>query len=118
MASDIIRTDLVALDADLGTSVESVITQLATLVHDAGRASNVEELARPAIERAAQAGTGVPGKVAIPHCRTAAVSEPTLAFARLSQAVDFAGPDGDAELVFLIAAPAEIGRASCRDRQH
>ena len=111
MASDIIRTDLVALDADLGTSVESVITQLATLVHDAGRASNVEELARPAIEREAQAGTGVPGKVAIPHCRSAAVSEPTLAFARLSQAVDFAGPDGDAELVFLIAAPEGGGKA-------
>lgn len=111
MTSDIIRTDLVALDADLGTSVESVITQLATLVHDAGRASNVEELARPAIEREAQAGTGVPGKVAIPHCRSAAVSEPTLAFARLSQAVDFAGPDGDAELVFLIAAPEGGGKA-------
>src|SRR5699024_7407696 len=111
MASDIIRTDLVALDADLGTSVESVITQLATLVHDAGRASNVEELARPAIGREAQAGTGVPGKVAIPHCRSAAVSEPTLAFARLSQAVDFAGPDGDAELVFLIAAPEGGGKA-------
>ncbi|PQM74618.1 fructose-specific PTS transporter subunit EIIC [Corynebacterium sp. J010B-136] len=111
MASDIIRTDLVALDANLGTSVESVITQLATLVHDAGRASNVEELARPAIERESQAGTGVPGKVAIPHCRSAAVSEPTLAFARLSQAVDFAGPDGDAELVFLIAAPEGGGKA-------
>src|SRR5699024_11727047 len=59
----------------------------------------------------AQAGTGVPGKVAIPHCRSAAVSEPTLAFARLSQAVDFAGPDGDAELVFLIAAPEGGGKA-------
>jgi len=111
MASDIITTDLVALDADLGTSVESVITQLATLVHDAGRASNIEELAQPAIERESQAGTGVPGQVAIPHCRSAAVSEPTLAFARLSQPVDFAGPDGDAQLVFLIAAPEGGGKA-------
>ena len=111
MASDIITTDLVALDADLGTSVDSVITQLATIVHDAGRASDVEGLAQPAIERESQAGTGVPGQVAIPHCRSEAVSEPTLAFARLSRPVDFSGPDGDAELVFLIAAPAGGGKA-------
>ena len=31
MASDLITTDLVALDADFGSSVDSVITQLATL---------------------------------------------------------------------------------------
>lgn len=110
MASDLITTDLVALDADFGSSVDSVITQLATLVHSAGRANDIEGLAKPAIEREAQAGTGVPGQVAIPHCRSEAVSEPTLAFARLSNPVDFSGPDGDAQLVFLIAAPAGGGK--------
>lgn len=110
MASDLITTDLVALDADFGSSVDSVITQLATLVHGAGRANDIEGLAQPAIERESQAGTGVPGQVAIPHCRSEAVSEPTLAFARLSNPVDFSGPDGDAQLVFLIAAPAGGGK--------
>ena len=110
MASDLITTDLVALDADFGSSVDSVITQLATLVHSAGRANDIEGLAKPAIEREAQAGTGVPGQVAIPHCRSEAVSEPTLAFARLSNPVDFSGPDGDAQSVFLIAAPAGGGK--------
>ncbi|QRP98626.1 PTS sugar transporter subunit IIA [Corynebacterium sp. FDAARGOS 1242] len=111
MASDLITTDLVALDADFGDSIESVITTLATLVHDTGRASSVDELAAPAIAREAKAGTGVPGGVAIPHCRSAAVTEPTLAFARLSRGVDFSGPDGDAQLVFLIAAPEGGGKA-------
>ena len=111
MSSELITTDLVALDADFGGSIESVITNLATLVHDTGRATSVEELAGPAIEREAKAGTGVPGGVAIPHCRSAAVSEPTLAFARLSRGVDFSGPDGDAHLVFLIAAPEGGGKA-------
>lgn len=111
MASDLITTDLVALDADFGDSIESVITNLATLVHDTGRASSVDELAAPAIAREAKAGTGVPGGVAIPHCRSAAVTEPTLAFARLSRGVDFSGPDGDAQLVFLIAAPEGGGKA-------
>ena len=111
MASDLITTDLVALYADFGDSIESVITNLATLVHDTGRASSVDELAAPAIAREAKAGTGVPGGVAIPHCRSAAVTEPTLAFARLSRGVDFSGPDGDAQLVFLIAAPEGGGKA-------
>lgn len=111
MASNLITTDLVALDADFGDSVESVITNLATLVHETGRASSVEGLAQPAIGREAKAGTGVPGGVAIPHCRSEVVTEPTLAFARLSRGVDFSGPDGDAHLVFLIAAPAGGGKA-------
>ena len=111
MASDLITTDLVALDADFGDSVDSVITNLATLVHDTGRATDIAGLAQPAIDREAKAGTGVPGGVAIPHCRSEAVTEPTLAFARLSRGVDFSGPDGGAQLVFLIAAPAGGGKA-------
>ncbi|WP_339018637.1 fructose-specific PTS transporter subunit EIIC [Corynebacterium simulans] len=111
MASNLITTDLVALDADFGDSVESVITNLATLVHETGRATSAEGLAQPAIDREAKAGTGVPGGVAIPHCRSEVVTEPTLAFARLSRGVDFSGPDGDAKLVFLIAAPAGGGKA-------
>lgn len=111
MSSRLITTDLVALDADFGDSIESVITNLASLVHDTGRATSVDELAGPVIAREAKAGTGVPGGVAIPHCRSAAVSELTLAFARLSRGVDFSGPDGDAHLVFLIAAPEGGGKA-------
>lgn len=111
MASDLITTELVALDADFGDSVDKVITNLATLVHDTGRATEVSGLAQSAIEREAKAGTGVPGGVAIPHCRSETVTEPTLAFARLSRGVDFSGPDGDAQLVFFIAAPAEGGKA-------
>ncbi|MDK8525254.1 fructose-specific PTS transporter subunit EIIC [Corynebacterium sp. MSK150] len=111
MASDLITTDLVALDADFGDSVDSVITNLATLVYDTGRATDIAGLAQPAIDRETKAGTGVPGGVAIPHCRSEAVTEPTLAFARLSRGVDFSGPDGDAQLVFLIAAPAGGGKA-------
>lgn len=111
MATPLITPQLVGLDVDYGSSVHDVISHLAHLVHDAGRADNAEDLAAAATERELKAGTGVPGKVAIPHCRSAAVSEPTLAFARLSNPVDFSGPDGDAELVFLIAAPEGGGKA-------
>ncbi len=55
--------------------------------------------------REATSATGLPGGIAIPHCRTAAVEEPTLAFARLSPPVDFGAKDGPADLAFLICAP-------------
>lgn len=111
MTLPIITTSLVALDVDLGETPRDVIAHLAALVVDAGRATDAAALTEAAAAREEKAGTGVNGRVAIPHCRTAAVSEPTLAFARLSNPVDFAGPDGDAELVFLIAAPEGGGKA-------
>lgn len=107
----IITPDLVRLDTDLGSTTTDVINALAGIVHDAGRASSASLLADAALTREAQNPTGVPGRVAIPHCRSGAVTEPTLAFARLSRPVNFGGPDGDADLVFLIAAPEGGGKA-------
>src|SRR6185312_10403396 len=60
-----------------------------------------------AMAREGLAATGLPGGLAIPHCRSAAVTQASLAFARLNPKVDFGAPDGPADLVFLIAAPAE-----------
>ena len=110
MSSSTITPDLVRLDTDFGGTPAEVIGNLAELVASAGRTSEPQTLADSAASREEKAGTGVNGQVAIPHCRTSAVSEPTLAFARLSRPVDFAGPDGDAELVFLIAAPEGGGK--------
>lgn len=110
MSSSTITPDLVRLDTDFGEAPGDVIRNLAELVESAGRTSDPATLADAATAREEKAGTGVNGRVAIPHCRTSAVSEPTLAFARLSRPVNFAGPDGDAELVFLIAAPEGGGK--------
>ena len=103
--TDIISPALVAIDADLGTDREAVIRALAALVVDSGRAADLEGLVADALAREAKADTGLPGGLAIPHCRSSAVTEPTLAAARLSVPVDFGAGDGPADLVFLIAAP-------------
>jgi PTS system fructose-specific IIC component len=102
----LITTDLVALDADLGADKSAVIRRLAELVAGAGRATDAGALHSDVLAREAQAATGLPGGIAIPHCRSEAVTEASLGFARLSPKVDFGAPDGPAELVFLIAAPA------------
>ena len=108
--NNVINASLVRLDVDFGATTTEVINNLASVVESAGRASSAEALAADALEREAKSGTGVPGGVAIPHCRSEAVETATLAFARLSRPVDFSGPDGDATIVFLIAAPAGGGK--------
>ncbi|MFC4786663.1 PTS fructose transporter subunit IIABC [Nocardioides sp. MAHUQ-72] len=104
--SDLITTDLVRLDVDLGSDKLGVIRALADVVGGAGRAVDTAQLAEDALAREATSSTGLPGGIAIPHCRTAGVEDPTLVFARLSPTVDFGAKDGPADLAFLIAAPA------------
>ncbi len=103
--SALITPELVALDTYLGTEPKSVIRHLAELVVSAGRATEIDALYADALAREAKTATGIPGGLAIPHCRSSAVLEPTLAVARLSSPVDFGATDGPADLVFLIAAP-------------
>ncbi|WP_179519641.1 PTS fructose transporter subunit IIABC [Nocardioides perillae] len=101
-----ITTDLVRLDADLGGEKHDVIRALAAVAVDAGRTTDTEQLVADAFAREETSPTGLPGGIAIPHCRTAAVEVPTLVFARLAPPVDFGAKDGPADLAFLIAAPA------------
>lgn len=110
MPPALLTTELIRLDADLGATSTEVITSLTGLLGAEGRAADVATVAAAAHAREADSGTGVRGRVAIPHCRSGAVTAPTLAFARLSRPVDFGGPDGPADLVFFIATPAEGGR--------
>ncbi|MFK4482226.1 MULTISPECIES: PTS fructose transporter subunit IIABC [unclassified Curtobacterium] len=101
----LISAQLVGLDEDLGATSADVIRVLADRVAATGRAADGRVLAEDAIKREASVGTGVPGGIAIPHARSASVSEPTLAFARLARKVSFGAPDGDADIVFMIAVP-------------
>lgn len=104
--SALITPALVRLGHSLGDRKEDVVLALAEIVAAAGRASDAEALSRDVLAREATAATGLPGGLAIPHCRTAAVDEPVVAFARLEPPVDFGAKDGPADLAFLIAAPA------------
>ena len=102
----LIIPELVALDADAGPGKEDVIEFLAATVAGAGRASSPDGLAADAKKRESTAPTGIPGGIAIPHCRSSHVLAPSLGFARLAQPVDFGAADGQAaDLVFMIAAP-------------
>lgn len=103
--SDLITADLVLLDENLGDTRFDVIAKLAEAVVKAGRATDFEQLCAAAEARESKTDTGIPGGIAIPHCRSAAVTEPTLAMARPNPAVSFGAKDGPADLIFFIAAP-------------
>ena len=103
--SDLITANLVLLDENLGDTRFDVIAKLAEAVVKAGRATDFEQLYAAAEARESKTDTGIPGGIAIPHCRSAAVTEPTLAMARPNPAVSFGAKDGPADLIFFIAAP-------------
>ena len=109
--TETITTDLVSLDEPLGDDKQAVIRALAARVAALGRATDADALAADAWAREQKDETGLPGGIAIPHAKSAAVTEPSLAFARLSPGVAFGAPDGPADLVFLIAAPADAAEA-------
>lgn len=109
--SQTITPGLVSLDVDLGADKAAVIRALAERVVAQGRATDAEGLFADAWAREQKDETGLPGGIAIPHAKSAAVSEASLAFARLAPGVDFGAGDGPADLVFLIAAPAGAAEA-------
>lgn len=103
--SDMITADLVDLDLSADTK-EAAARALAERMVSLGRVTDLEGFLADVAAREAQMPTGLDGGIGIPHCRSAHVTEPTLGFGRSSDGIDFGAPDGPADLIFLIAAPA------------
>ncbi|MEV0447185.1 fructose-specific PTS transporter subunit EIIC [Streptomyces sp. NPDC050600] len=103
--SSMIAADLVDLDLSAATK-EAAARSLAERMVARGRVTDLDGFLADVAAREAQMPTGLDGGIGIPHCRSAHVTEPTLAFGRSAAGIDFGAPDGPADLVFLIAAPA------------
>ncbi|MEV6115661.1 fructose-specific PTS transporter subunit EIIC [Streptomyces sp. NPDC052109] len=103
--SDMITADLVDLDLSADTK-EAAARALAERMVAKGRVTDLDGFLADVAAREAQMPTGLDGGIGIPHCRSAHVTEPTLAFGRSAAGVDFGAADGPADLIFLIAAPA------------
>ena len=103
--TDMITADLVDLDLAAETK-EAAARSLAERMVSLGRVTDLDGFLADVAAREAQMPTGLDGGIGIPHCRSAHVSEPTLAFGRSPRGIDFGAPDGPADLIFLIAAPA------------
>jgi len=100
-----ITPQLVSLDEDLGPDKQAVLRALSQRFVAQDRATDAEQLFAAAWAREEQDATGLPGGIAIPHAKSAAVTQASLAFARLNPPVDFGAEDEPSDIVFMIAAP-------------
>ncbi|MFG2494742.1 fructose-specific PTS transporter subunit EIIC [Streptomyces caniferus] len=103
--SELITAELVDLDLSAETK-DAAARSLAERMAAHGRVTDLEGFLADVAAREAQMPTGLDGGIGIPHCRSTHVTEPTLAFGRSAAGIDFGAPDGPADLIFLIAAPA------------
>jgi PTS system fructose-specific IIA component len=103
ITDDLVVLDLVAPDRETATKA------LAERLAAAGRVTDLAVFLADVKAREEQMPTGLEGGIGIPHARSAAVTEPSLAFAHSPSGVDFGAPDGPAKLIFLIAAPDAAG---------
>ncbi|MHA6794479.1 PTS sugar transporter subunit IIA [Pseudonocardia bannensis] len=108
--TDVITADFVDLELDAGDR-QAAARSLAQRLLDAQRVTDLDGFLADIATRESQMPTGIEGGIGIPHCRSAHVTEPSLAFGRSAAGIDFGAPDGPADLIFLIAAP-EGGDAS------
>lgn len=105
IAQQLADESTVSLDLNVGTTKEKILSHLIDCAVNAGRATNRDGIVAATLEREKTAPTGLPGGIAIPHCRHEDWVQPTLLFARLSTATEFVTPDGPADLLFFIGVP-------------
>lgn len=111
--TSLISTSLVDLALEAGDK-DAATARLAELMQAQGRVTDLDAFLSDVRAREQQMPTGLEGGIGIPHARSDAVTEPTVAFGRSTAGVDYGAADGPAHLIFLIAAPAGGGDAHLR----
>ena len=102
---DLLRKESIQLNGT-ATGKNDLLDQMVALMAKGGNIADLETYKKGVYEREAEGTTGIGEGIAIPHCKSDAVSEPGLAAMVLPQGVDFDSLDGQpVNLVFLIAAP-------------
>lgn len=98
-------TEHITLDpppADKQACIEYLLDQLV----DAGRVENREAALEALLAREEETTTGVGMGIGIPHAQTDAVTQPSVAFTRSDEGVDFGSMDDEpARLIFMILVP-------------
>lgn len=104
-----IRELLATASIELGgvaTSKEDAIDKMVALMAKSGKINDVEKYRAGVYAREQEGTTGIGEGIAIPHCKSDAVTKPGLAAMVIPGGVDFDALDGEkVDLIFLIAAP-------------
>ena len=104
-----IRDLLAAESIELNGSAagkQDVLNKMVDLMAKSGKIRDVETYRKGVFAREEEGTTGIGEGIAIPHCKSDAVSRPGLAAMVIKDGVDFDALDGEkVSLIFLIAAP-------------
>lgn len=104
----LISEDLIELDQEFDTKIDA-IKELLDLIDRNGKIDDKEEALEALKQREKEATTGVGKGIGIPHAKTDAVDEPSVAFIRAEEGVDFGASDGEsAKLLFMLLFPEGI----------
>jgi len=85
-----------------------VLRELVQILKDAGEIDDFDAVLEAVHEREDKQSTGLEQGIAVPHCKTAAVTRMKLAIGVAPQGVDFDSMDGKpSKLFFLLVAPPD-----------
>jgi len=102
---DLIDLSRIKINLDAKTK-DQAIKELAQMLEEGHRVSDVKMFLEDVYEREALGTTGIGFKIAIPHTKSKYVTKPSLVFGRAKQGIEFESLDGiPAELFFMIAMP-------------
>jgi fructose-specific phosphotransferase system IIA component len=105
---DILRKDKIVPSLK-GTTKMEVINELIDLFKDDERVSNIENMRLSVHDREKIMSTGVGKGFAIPHAKTASVTDIVAAFGKLDNPIDFQALDGQpVNLVFLLVGKENL----------
>ncbi len=98
----------IALNLELGTKNQVIDAMLSIVDGHAGIRDN-DLLRHDVLRREQEMSTGIGKNIALPHAKTAAVTQPVLALATLKKELNFDSIDNEpVRIIFLLATPEEM----------
>ena len=102
---DLLSVESIDLNGKV-TGKNEALDAMVALMAKSGKINDVEKYRKGVYAREEEGTTGIGEGIAIPHCKSDAVSRPGLAAMVIKDGVDFDALDGGkVDLIFLIAAP-------------
>lgn len=104
---DLLKREVIKLPLE-SSSKDAVIRELLQVLREAGKISDFESAYEAVLARESLGSTGLENGIAVPHAKTPAVRDLTLAVGISPQGIEFNSQDGKpSRLFFLMLSPPE-----------
>jgi PTS system nitrogen regulatory IIA component len=107
MITDMFSKERVCFELKSG-SKDEVLSELIEILAADGKVNDKEKFKEAVLQREKEFSTGIGMGIAIPHGKSDAVTEASIAFGKSTKGIDFDSMDGEpAQFFFLLAIPTE-----------